>query len=210
MQKILNERVGHREAADRLAHAMHHDQIAGAAETAVQRVWIADVEGQMVAGVGPHVPRLDRIKAFGRLKVGIALLGAEAAGEITDRIGLDVREGAVSALFPDFEFRVSLNTRISIGARSLTPAAAIRPTVSATTGLRCFGSGAALMVLVGAACGRDSGSGFGASLVPPKNGAAATLANSHATKRRLRGLARPPPIQRNITHAPSLRRNIAS
>ncbi|QLP97135.1 MAG: hypothetical protein HZY79_06665 [Rhodoblastus sp.] len=45
---LLNAFIGHREAADRHAIAMHHDRRAGASVLAVEGVGIADVEGEMV------------------------------------------------------------------------------------------------------------------------------------------------------------------
>ena len=45
---LVDPGVGHREAADRLAVAMHHDLVAAEAVATVIGVGIADVEGEMI------------------------------------------------------------------------------------------------------------------------------------------------------------------
>ena len=49
---FFDQIVGHREAADADALPVDHDEIAGAAERAVERVRIADVEREMIFAVG--------------------------------------------------------------------------------------------------------------------------------------------------------------
>ena len=51
---FLDHFISHREAADRYAVTVDHDRAAGAFERAVERIRVADVEGQVKAAVRIH------------------------------------------------------------------------------------------------------------------------------------------------------------
>ncbi len=95
--------VGNGIAADRGAAAMHHQRRAGPPQLAVIGVGKAQVERQVVTGIGIELAQPDPIKAFRRLPVAFAQLGAEAARELADLIAGKQRIAPVLSLQPDFE-----------------------------------------------------------------------------------------------------------
>jgi hypothetical protein len=85
---------------------VHHDMRAGPPVGLVVLVGIADVEGQVVAGVRIHLRRGDGVEAFGRLAIALLDLRAEHAGPLADVVGLEQRVLAGALLLPDLELRL--------------------------------------------------------------------------------------------------------
>ena len=100
--------VGHREAAGGGTDAMHHDIPAGAAVGAVVGVRVADVERQIIMGVGVHLPGRDRIEALRHLHIAFALLRPELPRPAAHGIGLEKRILAARLHFPDLELGLLL------------------------------------------------------------------------------------------------------
>ena len=100
---LFNLVVGHGEAANALAVAMHHNERAAASKRAVERIGIANVHGQMIIAFGFETFGIDAIEAFRRHVVALNFLGSKCARPGADRVRLDVHEAAAGARFPDFE-----------------------------------------------------------------------------------------------------------
>ena len=88
---------------------------AGSPEGPVQPVGIAQVKGQVEFAFGVHLPGPDRIKTFRGLPVSRALLGTDFSRPVADGVGLEVMKKAVTAFFPDFEFRFLLENTNEYG-----------------------------------------------------------------------------------------------
>jgi len=81
---------------------MDHEGASGAAVVTIVGVWEAEVEGEMIAAVGIHLVRGDRVNSFGCLAVAFLQLGAEVAGEFADVVNAEESEGRIF-LDPEFE-----------------------------------------------------------------------------------------------------------
>src|SRR4029079_1446980 len=104
---LVDDVVGHGEAADRLAAAMYHDEGAGAALRAVERIGKAEAEGTVPAAIGIELFLGHGVEALGRLAVAFAELRAKPPRPETNRIGGKLLVTAVP-LHPDLELRLEL------------------------------------------------------------------------------------------------------
>lgn len=118
---LLDERIGHGEAADADHVAMHHDEVAGALMSEVVLVGVADIEGEMIAAGGVELLWCDRVEAFGGLHVAFAGFRAESAGESGDGIVAEDFPAAVVTLEPEFEFAGFLEDADEGGQAELEP-----------------------------------------------------------------------------------------
>jgi hypothetical protein len=100
---LLHDLVRHRIASGGLALSVHHEEFTGAPVRLVINVWIAEVEGQVVAGIRVHLVARDLVETLRRLPVPLSHLWPEITGPDADGVGLDVIEAAVVALFPHLE-----------------------------------------------------------------------------------------------------------
>src|SRR5579863_8122714 len=87
---------------------MHYEIRAGATERAVVSIGIANVESQVVVGVGVHLCRRDGVKSLGSLPVALRSLGAELTRPTADRVRLEQGEAGGRVLLPYLELRFFL------------------------------------------------------------------------------------------------------
>ena len=95
--------VRHRETAGRRTGAVHHDRAAAMLVHAVIGIGIADVERQIIAGIGVHLAGRDRVETLRHLAVALAALGAKLAGPAAHREGFEQRVAPVRLHLPDFK-----------------------------------------------------------------------------------------------------------
>ena len=87
---------------------MDHQVLSRPAMGPVVIVRETDVESQMVFAGRVHLAGLDLVEALGRLIVANGFFGAEFAGIIADRIGLEMLVAAVIGRLPHLELRLFL------------------------------------------------------------------------------------------------------
>ena len=87
---------------------MDHQERAAIAVCLVVSVGEADVDGEIIVGIGIHQAGRDRVEAFRRLAIAFGFLRSEFARPATDRIHLEQLILAGGVLFPDFEFQFLL------------------------------------------------------------------------------------------------------
>ena len=100
--------VGHGVAAARRAIAVDHQERAAIAVRFVVGVGEADIDGEIVVGIGIHQAGRDRVEALRRLAVAFDFLRPELARPAADRINLEQLKLAGGVLLPDFELRFLL------------------------------------------------------------------------------------------------------
>src|SRR4029450_3412720 len=100
--------VRHGVAADRLALAVDHQELARASLRLVEGGRVAEVECEMRGGGGLHLPAADRVEPPGGLPVALLGLRPEIARPGADRVGLEMVEAAVVALPPALQLRLLL------------------------------------------------------------------------------------------------------
>jgi len=95
--------VRHRIAAGGRAGAMHHEVRAGAAMGAIEPVRVAEIEREVVAGIGVHLVAVDGIEAFRRLAIAFGALRTQLTRPFADLVFGDLFVAAVGLGLPHFK-----------------------------------------------------------------------------------------------------------
>lgn len=88
---------------------MYHDEAACAAQFAVVRIRVTDIEGKMELAAGIHAVRIDPVESFWRLFIALSRLGAELSAHAEYVVDLEKMPAFICFLYPQLQLPVFLD-----------------------------------------------------------------------------------------------------